>query len=232
MAGVQAPLPHDAASAACSEREIRRERIDDQGSGGVAGGGCTRPPGCPPGVGARPLPDPAPVGGQTVGRPAHPRKNRLSGMRRTRSPRRRSGPGAGRPGRHPHRILRAPRPRTAGSAQRRAERDGGGSSFPARVGLLAEHDGWCRPTAEAPSTTRSCSTTPCTRPRPCWQRGTRSLESRSLRPQPHCRQQSKNVAPGCPGIMGAMNTQSPDRITVAAYENLPGRLRPMAAARA
>lgn len=32
--------------------------------------------------------------------------------------------------------------------------------------------------------------------------------------------------------MDAMDTPSPDWITVAAYENLPGRPRPMAAVRA
>ncbi|MET8682659.1 hypothetical protein ABZV77_00410 [Streptomyces sp. NPDC004732] len=35
-----------------------------------------------------------------------------------------------------------------------------------------------------------------------------------------------------PGIMGAVDTPSTDWITIAAYENLPGRLRPMAATRA
>ncbi|MFF3956554.1 hypothetical protein ACFYY1_25550 [Streptomyces sp. NPDC001890] len=35
-----------------------------------------------------------------------------------------------------------------------------------------------------------------------------------------------------PGIMDAMDTPIDDWITIAAYENLPGRLRPMAAVRA
>lgn len=35
-----------------------------------------------------------------------------------------------------------------------------------------------------------------------------------------------------PGIMDAMDTPITDWITIAAYENLPGRLHPMAATRA
>jgi hypothetical protein len=38
--------------------------------------------------------------------------------------------------------------------------------------------------------------------------------------------------PPLPVTMGAMDTSSADWITIAAYENLPGFLRPMAAARA
>jgi hypothetical protein len=44
--------------------------------------------------------------------------------------------------------------------------------------------------------------------------------------------ESKNMAHRRPGIMDAMDTPSPDWITVAAYENLPGRPRPMVAVRA
>lgn len=35
-----------------------------------------------------------------------------------------------------------------------------------------------------------------------------------------------------PGMMDAMDTTGAEWITIAAYENLPGRLHPMAAARA
>lgn len=35
-----------------------------------------------------------------------------------------------------------------------------------------------------------------------------------------------------PGIMNTVNTPITDWITIAAYEDLPGRLRPMAAVRA